>query len=87
VTTGRPLIIPDTRQSPVAFGNLSVEELDVVAYAGVPLIDRDGHALGALCAIDHEPREWGEEDLIVLRRFAERAVLEIERASQASVRR
>jgi diguanylate cyclase (GGDEF)-like protein/PAS domain S-box-containing protein len=83
VTTGRPLIISDTRTSPVAVDNLSVEALDVIAYAGVPLIDRDGHALGALCAIDHEPREWGEEDLLVLRRFAERAVLEIERASQA----
>jgi diguanylate cyclase (GGDEF)-like protein/PAS domain S-box-containing protein len=83
VTTGRPLIVSDTRESPVAFGNLSVEELDVIAYAGVPLIDRDGHALGALCAIDHEPREWGEEDLLVLRRFAERAVLEIERAARA----
>jgi diguanylate cyclase (GGDEF)-like protein/PAS domain S-box-containing protein len=83
VTTGRPLIVSDTRESPVAAGNLSVEELAVIAYAGVPLIDRDGHALGALCAIEHEPRKWGEEDLLVLRRFAERAVLEIERASQA----
>jgi diguanylate cyclase (GGDEF)-like protein/PAS domain S-box-containing protein len=83
VTTGRPLVIGDTRTSPVAIGNLSVEELGVIAYAGVPLIDRDGHALGALCAIDHEPRRWGEEDLLVLRRFAERAVLELEHAAEA----
>jgi diguanylate cyclase (GGDEF)-like protein/PAS domain S-box-containing protein len=83
VTTGRPLVTSDTRESPVAEGNRSVEELGVIAYAGVPLVDRDGHALGALCAIDHEPRDWGEEDVLVLRRFAERAVLEIERAAQA----
>jgi diguanylate cyclase (GGDEF)-like protein/PAS domain S-box-containing protein len=83
VTTGRPLVIADTRESPVAAGNRAVEELDVIAYAGVPLIDRDGHALGALCAIDHAPHDWGEEDLLVLRRFAERAVLEIEHAARA----
>ena len=26
------------------------------SYAGVPLISRSGHAVGALCAIDHRPR-------------------------------
>jgi GAF domain-containing protein len=67
--------------SPVAVGNPSVEELDVIAYAGVPLIDGDGNALGALCAVDHEPREWTAEDLLVLRRFAERAMLELERTT------
>jgi diguanylate cyclase (GGDEF)-like protein/PAS domain S-box-containing protein len=81
VATGRPLVIPDTRVSPVAVGNPSVEELDVIAYAGVPLIDGDGNALGALCAVDHEPREWTAEDLLVLRRFAERAMLELERTT------
>jgi len=57
----------------------------VIAYAGIPLLDRAGHALGALCAIDHRRRAWGEEDLLVLRRFAERAVMEIERAAVADV--
>jgi GAF domain-containing protein len=81
VTTGRPLIVRDTRTSPVAIGNPAVEELDVIAYAGVPLIDRAGNALGTLCAIDHEPRDWDAEDLLALRRFGERAVLEIERVA------
>jgi diguanylate cyclase (GGDEF)-like protein/PAS domain S-box-containing protein len=82
VTTGRPLVVSDTRRSPVGAGNLAVEELDVIAYAGVPLIDRAGHALGALCAIDHRPRDWGEEELIVLHRFAERAAAELQRGAR-----
>ena len=82
VTTGRPLVLSDTRRSPVGAGNLAVEELDVIAYAGVPLIDRAGHALGALCVIDHRPRDWGEEELLVLRRFAERAAAELHRAAR-----
>lgn len=85
VSTGRPLVIPDTRESPLAAGNPSLVELGVIAYAGIPLLDRAGHALGALCAIDHRRRAWGEEDLLVLRRFAERAVMEIERAAVADV--
>ena len=38
--------------------NPAVQELGIVAYAGVPLM-HGGHALGTLCVIDVEPRAVG----------------------------
>src|SRR4051794_14092536 len=40
-----PLIVDDAREHPLLKHNPAVEEMDSVAYAGVPLIDADGFAL------------------------------------------
>lgn len=40
------------------------------AYAGVPLTSIDGHALGTLCAIDREPRQFSDRELDILRDLA-----------------
>ena len=66
----RPLVVGDTRQDPLLKDNLAVDELSVAAYAGHPLVLEGGAAVGALCAIDTEPREWSEADLELLREFA-----------------
>lgn len=86
VSTGRPLVIADMRESPLAAGNPAVLDRGVTAYAGFPLLHRDGHVLGALCAIDHRRRDWSEDDLLALGQFAEQAALELERAALAGVR-
>jgi len=36
------------------------------AYAGAPVLDRDGLPLGALCVLDRHPREFDEASLAVL---------------------
>lgn len=41
---------------------LVTQDPHVVFYAGVPLIDRNGFALGTLCLIDHQPREFQPEE-------------------------
>jgi diguanylate cyclase (GGDEF)-like protein len=66
VSMRRTLVIPDTRLEPLARDNPSIEEYGVIAYAGVPLLLEDGEAAGALCAIDHSPREWDDEELAIL---------------------
>ena len=71
VTTGQPLVVDDARRHDLVRGNPAIEELGVVAYAGVPLTDAGGRHLGALCAIDDQPKSWSEHDLEILRRFAE----------------
>jgi len=55
---------------------------DIRFYAGMPLVNREGAALGTLCVIDREPREMGEEQRRILRRLAETVVttLELRRA-------
>jgi GAF domain-containing protein len=66
----RPLIISDTRTSEPLASLPAVRNLEVIAYAGVRLIDEQGQALGALDAVDSRPREWRELDISVLTRLA-----------------
>ncbi len=56
---------------------LAFAERSLIAYAGIPLVDADDNVLGVLCAIDTKPRRWSDEDVVTLRRLAERAVSEL----------
>jgi GAF domain-containing protein len=42
----------------------------VRAYLGGPIITSDGLALGTICAIDNEPRNWTEADKTIVRELA-----------------
>jgi diguanylate cyclase (GGDEF)-like protein len=72
-----PLVIDDARAHPLVKHNPAIHDLGVVAYAGVPLVLPDGHALGVLCAIDGQPRTWSDEDLETLGDLADAAVVEV----------
>ncbi|MEU5690809.1 SpoIIE family protein phosphatase [Actinosynnema sp. NPDC020468] len=63
VATGGPLVVADARLDDRLEGNLAIRDLDVIAYAGMPLTDGEGTVLGSLCAIDSVPREWTESEL------------------------
>jgi serine phosphatase RsbU (regulator of sigma subunit) len=66
VTSAQPVVITDARTDPRGAGNLAVDELGVVGYAGMPLTDADGLVLGSLCAIDSAPRQWTAAELTLL---------------------
>ncbi|WFE34127.1 SpoIIE family protein phosphatase [Micromonospora sp. WMMD975] len=66
VDTEAPMVLPDARLYPRVRQNLAIEDLGVVAYAGMPLTDLDGRVLGSLCAIDSKPRAWTKEQLRTL---------------------
>ena len=66
IADARPLVISDTRTDPRLQGNLAIPDLAVIAYLGVPLVDGEGDVLGSLCAIDHTPRAWSDDDLAAM---------------------
>jgi adenylate cyclase len=47
-------------------------------YCGMPLINRDGHALGTLCVVDFEPRELSPSQRESVRRLAQQAMAQLE---------
>ena len=57
--------------------------MGVIAYAGIPLIDAGGHALGTLCVIDSRPRHWTSEQVQLLGDLAASVVTEISLARAA----
>ncbi len=70
VACGQPLVVADARADDRLRTNPAIGDLGVVAYAGMPLTDADGVVLGSLCAIDHEPRTWGDGELTDLKDLA-----------------
>lgn len=84
VAAREPLLVEDARKHPELKDNLAIRDLDVIAYAGLPLVDRDGYVLGALCAIDHKPRKWTQRQVDLLRDVAAAVTREIELARAAA---
>ncbi len=72
-----PLVIADTRLETRIETSLARSELGVVAYAGVPLRAMDGTVLGTFCAIDTEPRDWTDEEILILGDLAAAASSEL----------
>lgn len=61
-----PLVVTDARHDRRCDTNPAISDLGIVGYAGMPLTDAAGTVMGALCAIDHEPRIWTEAELSLL---------------------
>lgn len=79
VSFGRRLIVGDARAHRWLRGKPTVERLEVVAYAGVPLRAASGHTIGSVFVSDRVPRRWSVDTARVLEAFAEVARRELSR--------
>jgi len=75
--SAEPLVVSDTRRHPLLRDNPGVRDLNVVAYAGVPLTV-DGEAIGAFCVIDDHPRDWSAENIQLLKDLAASVASEVQ---------
>jgi formate hydrogenlyase transcriptional activator len=78
VGSREPLVVADARRDPRFGHNHAFSELGVIAYAGIPLITSEGHALGTFCVVDRRPHDWTEEEIGILRVLATSTMSEIE---------
>jgi two-component system cell cycle sensor histidine kinase/response regulator CckA len=87
VSTGEQLVVEDARRHPLLRHSTAIRELAWVAYAGVPLITRDGQTVGSFSVVDKMPRLWSERDIALLKDLAASAVTEIELRREMAWRR
>ncbi len=74
-----PLVVTDAREDPrFATSPLVTGPMSVRFYAGVPLINAEGHALGSLCVVDTKPRQPTQAQIDLLRELAAQALHEME---------
>lgn len=87
VQFGEVLAIADAREHPLVAENAAIQDLNVIAYLGVPIVAPDGHVLGSFCAIDGEPRQWSSDDVETLRAIAAGVESEVRLRIEAERRR
>lgn len=69
------LVIEDTQQDALFRDNpLVVHAPFIRAYAGIPLINEEGYAIGTFCVMDHVPRRFSETELTLLTILANQAM-------------
>lgn len=72
------LVVEDVRADPRFADNERLVELDIAAYAGVPLRTGENASIGAFCLTHSEPRSFSDEELADLQRFADEAMEQLE---------
>ncbi|WP_203747801.1 GAF domain-containing SpoIIE family protein phosphatase [Cellulomonas chitinilytica] len=73
-----PLVVTDARTVEGLRDVPAIRKLDAIAYAGFPIFDIDGQVVASLCAVDHRPRAWTDDDLRYLEDTASAASTEVQ---------
>lgn len=72
------IIIADATQDERFAGNPVVTKAKITFYAGVPLVNEDGFALGTLCVMDQKTHSFSVEQIDTLKALAGQVVDKIE---------
>ncbi|HEV7305371.1 sensor domain-containing diguanylate cyclase [Ensifer sp.] len=71
IASQEPLVVTDaTKDARFSTHPAVTGQEHIRFYAGVPLMTRDGHTVGTVCAIDRRPRAFGDNDLAILSELA-----------------
>lgn len=70
IMSKQPLIIEDTLQDDITSANPILKEIGIRFYAGFPVIDDQGYAIGTLCVYDDKPRSLDENQIQLLESLA-----------------
>ena len=72
-------VVPDASEDErFATNPLVTSDPNVRFYAGVPLINPEGYALGTLCVVDHVPRDLSPEQVEALRIIGSQVIKQLE---------
>jgi PAS domain S-box-containing protein len=85
ITQGDLFVVPDaTADQRFADNPLVTGETHFRFYAGMPLMNPEGHALGTLCVVDREPRQLNDAQREALRALARQAAAQLELRRQVA---
>ncbi len=93
VAHGGPLLVADIATHPTLGTHETIRTQAIRGFAGIPLIDDDGRALGALCVMDVNPRAWTNDETELLAEIAAAVVTRlglhsaVQRACEAAAER
>ncbi len=80
------MVVNDAREDERFANNpLVTGDTKVIFYAGVPLVNEDGHALGSLCVIDHDRKELTDEQQNALKVLASQVMNKLELKRKVAV--
>lgn len=83
---GEALVVEDLQQDSRFQNNpLVTQEPHLRFYAGVPLIDRDGFALGTIAVVDVEPRRFSKTQIELLSDLSTLVITALENRQRANV--
>jgi len=71
IASGEVVVINDTLLDERSAHNPLILEGGIRFYAGVPLIDDEGFALGTICVIDFKPKTISDEQIAALKKLGE----------------
>lgn len=74
-TPNQPFVVEDAREDERFSDNpLTVDDPNVIFYAGIPLVSQNGLPLGSLCVIDDAPKKLTSDQLNQLQRLANQTI-------------